>query len=163
MAEYRLCTTWRIEAPIEDVYLTIRDAGQWPCWWHGVERVLELEPGDASGVGRLQHYTWKGVLPYRLSFHLRVTRVEPQQILEGTASGELEGRGCWRFACEHPVTVVRHEWHVRTTRRWMNLLAPAARPLFEWNHAAVMQRGARGLARVLGARLLSEQRGCGEA
>ena len=36
----------------------------------------------------------------------------------------------------------------------MNLLAPLARPIFEWNHDVVMRRGAEGLARLLGARLV---------
>lgn len=158
MAHYRLFTTWRIESPVADVYHAIRDSTNWPLWWPGVEQVLDLEPGDDSGLGRVQRYTWKGRLPYRLRFDLRVTRIDPQSALEGVASGELEGFGSWRFAQHGPVTTVDHAWHVRTTRRWMNLAAPLARPLFEWNHAAVMRRGALGLARMLDARLVAPER-----
>jgi hypothetical protein len=43
---------------------------------------------------------------------------------------------------------------VATTRRWMSLLAPVARPVFEWNHDWVMARGGEGIARLLGSRLL---------
>ncbi len=163
MAEYRLFTTWRIEASIGDVYQAIRDSGKWPQWWHNVERVIDLEAGDASGVGRLQRYTWKGVLPYRLRFDLRVTRVDPQVALEGLASGELEGIGRWGFARHDTVTTVRHEWLVRTTRHWMNRVAPIARPVFEWNHRVVMAQGARGLARLLDARLLDQPTRTGRA
>ena len=38
---------------------------------------------------------------------------------------------------------------VRTTKRWMNLAAPIARPLFKWNHDIVMQQGGKGLACLL--------------
>jgi hypothetical protein len=37
----------------------------------------------------------------------------------------------------------------------MNLLAPVARPIFRWNHNVVMHQGGRGLAALLGARLLA--------
>jgi hypothetical protein len=37
----------------------------------------------------------------------------------------------------------------------MNLLSPVARPVFRWNHDYVMRTGGEGLARLLGARLLS--------
>ena len=48
--------------------------------------------------------------------------------------------------------VVRYDWDVSTTRRWMNVLAPLARPLFEINHHAIMRWGGEGLARLLGTR-----------
>ena len=37
----------------------------------------------------------------------------------------------------------------------MNLVAPVARPIFRWNHNAVMHQGGAGLADLLGARLLA--------
>lgn len=154
MAEYSLVTVWRIDAALADVYRAIRDSRRWPQWWASVEQVVDLESGEASGVGRVQRYTWKGALPYRLRFDLRVTRIEPEVALEGEASGELVGYGRWHFQRHGGLTAVRHEWHVRTTRPWMNAVAPLARPMFEWNHEEVMRRGARGLAGWLGARLV---------
>ncbi len=150
MAEYRLTSTWRIAAPIDRVYRTLRESGDWPAWWRGVERVVDIEQGEDSGVGRVQRHVWKGPLPYRLRFALRVTRVESLRALEAVVSGQVEGVGSWAFSGDATSTTVRHDWRVRTTRRWMNLLAPVARPLFEWNHAVVMRRGERGLARRLG-------------
>jgi hypothetical protein len=37
----------------------------------------------------------------------------------------------------------------------MNALAPLARPAFAWNHDWVMRNGGRGLAGLLGCRLLA--------
>jgi len=75
--------------------------------------------------------------------------VEPFAAIEGTASGAFEGMGRWRFSAEARQTVVRCEWDVRTTERWMSVLAPLARPLFIWNHDVIMRWGARGLAHAL--------------
>jgi len=47
--------------------------------------------------------------------------------------------------------------HVLTAiEPWMNLLAPIARPLFEWNHNVVMNWGAEGLEKRLGARVVAQ-------
>src|SRR5262245_57677749 len=95
------------------------------------------------------------MLPYRLEFFVRTTKVEKPHLLEGDASGELAGTGRWRLFERAGVTAVLYEWNVHTTRPWMNTLAPLARPLFAVNHDYVMRNGARGLSRLLGARLLA--------
>ncbi len=69
--------------------------------------------------------------------------------------GELAGTGRWRLFEQDGVTAVTYEWNVATTKRWMNLLAPIARPVFAWNHDWVMARGGEGLARRLGTRLVA--------
>lgn len=149
--QYDLTTLWQFDAPLELVWDAIFHSETWPVWWQGAECIVTLEQGDASGLGARQRYTWKSVLPYRLTFVTRVTRIEPLRLLEGRVEGDLEGVGRWRFGQDHGLTTVRYEWQVRTTRRWMNLLAPLAKPLFRWNHDAIMRAGSIGLARHLGA------------
>jgi uncharacterized protein YndB with AHSA1/START domain len=154
MAEYRFLTTWCLEAPIDPVWEAIHDSESWPQWWRGVERVVELEPGDEQGIGQVGRYTWKSRLPYELSFDVTTLRKERPHLLAGEASGELAGTGTWRLSEGGGLTTVLYEWDVRTARAWMNLLAPLARPVFAWNHDWVMKRGGEGLARLLGARLI---------
>jgi hypothetical protein len=69
----------------------------------------------------------------------------------GKASGELEGTGTWAFEEKDGITYVRYDWQVRTTRWWMNLVAPIARPFFEWNHDVVMEWGRKALEKRLAA------------
>jgi uncharacterized protein YndB with AHSA1/START domain len=159
VTRYRFLTTWCLEAPIEPVWEAIHDSERWPRWWRGVEKVVELEPAGEDGTGQLARYTWKSRLPYELEFEMRTTRVERPHALEGEASGELEGGGRWRLFERDGTTAVLYEWDVGTTRRWMNLLAPIARPIFAWNHDYVMRNGAQGLARLLDARLLTASGG----
>ncbi len=155
MAKYRFVTVWRIQAPLPQVCDAVSQSLKWPDWWRGVEKVEVFDPGDKDGIGSLRRFTWKGRLPYRLTFDIRVTRAVPRSFLEGHASGELEGVGRWHFSSDGVVTAVRYEWTVRTTRRWMNILAPLARPLFKWNHDQIMRQGAEGMARLLNARLIT--------
>ncbi|MDT5294453.1 MAG: hypothetical protein QOJ76_1333 [Acidobacteriota bacterium] len=154
MADYSFVTLWRFRSPLAPVWNLIYRSEEWPAWWRGVERVERIEPGDSTGIGTLQRYTWKSKLPYRLVFEMRLTRVEPLSVIEGEAVGELTGRGVWRLKQEGEVTCVRYDWNVLTTKRWMNLLAPVARPVFQWNHDMVMNWGAEGLARKLGVERL---------
>lgn len=155
MADYRLISTWRLEAPLQRVYDAVSDSLRWPQWWPGADRVEQTADGDDNGIGCLRHYVWKGRLPYRLSFTACVTRIEPPRLLEATVNGDLEGVGRWTFSENGGVTTVRHEWYVRTTRGWMNAVAPLSRALFENNHHALMREGARRLALLLGARLIA--------
>lgn len=157
--EYRLLTVWRIEAPLDAVYAAVRDSLRWPEWWPGALAVTELDTGDAAGLGSVRRYRWRAALPYRVSFTARTTRVEAPYFVEASIAGDLEGRGSWRFARAGAFTVVRHEWRVRTTRRWMNLCGALARPLFVRNHERIMRRGAEALARRIGGRLQSVEFG----
>lgn len=157
MTEYRLLTIWRVEAPLEKVYAAIENSLHWPRWWPGVEKVEELAAGGADGVDSVRRYSWQGQLPYRVVFDVRATRIEKQVAIEGSARGDLDGVGRWHFARQGAVSIVRYEWHVRSTRWWMKLLAPLARPVFIRNHALLMAQGGEGLARLLGTRLLSQE------
>ncbi|HYE58265.1 MAG TPA: SRPBCC family protein [Rhodothermales bacterium] len=154
MAQYEFLTSWCVDAPIERVFAVLNDSAAFPEWWKGVTAVEVLEPGEADGVGELARYSWRSVLPYTLRFDSRVTRVEPPHLIEGHATGELEGIGVWRLFAAPDSTAVLYAWRVRTTKRWMNIWGPVARPAFRWNHDRVMHQGGVGLAERLGASLL---------
>lgn len=150
MSNYAFTTIWRTRAPIEAVWQEIYATEAWPLWWKGVEEVVKLREGDGNGVGAIHRYTWKSKLPYRLTFAMETVRIEQPACLEGVAAGELAGRGQWHLWTEGEETVVRYDWVVNTTKRWMNALAVVARPLFRWNHDVVMRWGAEGLSQRLG-------------
>ena len=153
MAEYHFVSTWQIQAPIGRVWEEIYHAERWPSWWKYVVRVDELEPGAADGTGKRLRLLFRTRLPYTLGFDTRVTLVQPPSALEAEATGELQGTGRWTLTPADGGTLVRYTWDIRTTRRWMNLLAPLARPVFSWNHDELMREGGQSLARRLGADL----------
>jgi hypothetical protein len=145
LADYEFLTTWLVEAPIERVWDELFDVAAWPQWWSGVTEARELEPGEPDGLGKVFTISWRSFLPYDLTFVTTVTRVEKPHVMQGSAVGELTGTGRWELFHAGGVTAVTYAWNVRTTKAWMNALAPLARPIFEWNHDYVMRRGGEGL------------------
>jgi hypothetical protein len=150
MPSYNFITIWKLEASQEKVWDLVFNSERWPKWWRGVEKVEKLKDGDANHVGAIFRYTWKSKLPYRLVFDMETTRVVPISTIEGRAIGELQGHGCCTLKHTNGITTVRYDWNVETTKAWMNVLAPIARPFFSWNHDVVMGWGVEGLAKLLG-------------
>jgi hypothetical protein len=155
VGEYRFLTTWLLECERERVWDAIYESERWPEWWEGVEVADRLAPGDEQGLGQIGRYVWRSKIPYPVEFEMVTTRVERPRLLEGRASGGLEGVGRWHLFEQESVTAVIYEWNVATTKAWMNLIGPIARPVFEWNHDWVMRNGGEGLASQLGCRLLA--------
>jgi Polyketide cyclase / dehydrase and lipid transport len=153
MTDYHFVSTWRLQAPIEQVWEEIFHTERWPSWWKYVHRVDQLDPGDADGLGKRQHLVFTTRLPYRLGFDIQVRHIQPPSTLEAVATGELDGVGRWTLTPDDSGTLVRYDWDVRTTKWWMNLAAPVARPVFTWNHDALMREAAQGLANRLDAEL----------
>jgi uncharacterized protein YndB with AHSA1/START domain len=155
-ARYAFLTTWLVGASAQRVWDAIYDVEAWPQWWEGVTHVKELQAGGAGGVGKVFEIRWRSRVPYELGFTIDVTRIEPPHLMEGRAVGDLTGTGRWRLFEADGATAVLYEWDVVTTKRWMNLVAPVARPVFRRNHDGVMRRGGEGLARMLGAPLVAQ-------
>ena len=147
--EYRFLTTWLIEADRERVWAVLEDAARWPEWWPGVVAMDELEPQ------RRYRAEWRSFVPYPVRFEFAVDRVDGPHGMAGRASGDLEGTGEWRLFEQGRITAVTYDWRVAATKRWMNAIAPVARPVFEWNHDFIMRRGGEALAERLGARLVA--------
>jgi hypothetical protein len=152
---YSFLTTWLLESSRDDVWRVLKEPVCWPEWWRGVVRVSELDPGDERKVGSRYRVAWRSRIPYELVFDFTVHRVDEPCCMAGEAAGDLRGSGTWRLFEQGDLTAVVYEWKVDTTKRWMRLMRPFARPLFEYNHDLVMRWGGEGLARRLGVRLLA--------
>lgn len=150
MSDYQFITIWKIDATVEAVWSAIEDADKWPEWWRGVLRSVEIKRGDADGLGSIRQTTWRSALPYKLEFDSEIIRIEKHVLIEARAFGELEGHGLWQFfAHAGSETRVQYDWTVKTTKPWMNRIAPVARPFFRWNHDTIMRWGEDGLKRRL--------------
>ena len=113
--------------------------------------VTEIEKGGETGVGSIRRTVWRSALPYRIEFDSEVVRIEKHKLIEARAFGELDGLGLWQFeSVTSDRTRIQYDWHVKTTKAWMNLLAPVARPFFRWNHDTIMRWGEEGLKSRLG-------------
>ena len=81
---------------------------------------------------------------------METTLIHEFSRIEGVATGELVGSGCWHFSQSRGVTHVRYDWNVTANKWWMIWMAPIAKPIFEWNHDVAMDWGRQGLLKRLG-------------
>ena len=153
-AQYSFITNWELEASLEDVWNAIYNSLEWPEWWRGVQKVVEIQPNDSNGINGIRTYTWKSILPYELKFSMKLTEREELKRLKGMAFGELEGTGEWFFTENNGIVHVRYNWDIVTNKKWMNTFAFLLKPVFKFNHNIVMHWGGEGLAKKLGTTLL---------
>jgi len=153
--DYSFITLWEIAAPLHDVWNSIYESADWPLWWKGVKQVTIIKENDSNGINGVRAYTWKSVLPYSLSFEMKLVEKIDEKLLRGVAFGELEGEGPWHFTRVNGITKVQYNWNVKTNKAWMNYFSFILNPLFRLNHNVVMKWGAQGLAKKLNAKLIS--------
>ena len=150
VTQFELVSHWRIAAPLDRVWPEIVDVDLWPSWWRAVRKVERLRDGDADRIGALRRLTWATALPYTITFNVESTRIEPMQLIEGRATGELNGIGTWTLVPHGNGTVVRYDWRVDLGKPWMRAFAPILRPAFAWNHNVLMGWGETDLKTRLG-------------
>ena len=129
---------------------------EWPVWWPGLEKVIQTIHGDDEGIGQKATATWRGHVGYTLNMAIEaVEKVQPD-FLRGVATGDVVGEGTWQLGnTDDAWTSIEFDWNVRANRKWMEFLAPVARPLFVSSHDHVMKEGAEGLATHLSCDLRS--------
>ena len=117
----------------------------WPEWWKYVKSVQLIKTGDENDIGSVRRIVWSTALPYTLTFDSELIFIDYLKRIEGKAFGDLSGWGIWTFTSDGNFTTVQYDWQVSTTKKWMNIFAPIAEPLFKWNHDKVMNAGYDGL------------------
>jgi hypothetical protein len=150
-ARYTFRTVFLLAADPDEVTTAVLTPEPWLA---GLGHVRELEPLAPTRSERGPRYrvtVAAAVPPYRLRWELEAVRVVPGRTLDWVAAGDLEGEGSWQLTATDGGTEVVSTARLHTTRRWMNLLAPVARPLFVRNHDLVMRAGVDALARHLDA------------
>lgn len=155
MTHYRFITTWHIDRPITEVWEILIKFEHWPMWWKNIKHVRLEKPKNKQDKF-IFHFTWKGVLPYSLTFPVTITNLELMRRIEGKAQGDLEGKGICDITSTKTQTTIIFTWDVTTKKRWMNLVAPIAKPIFVWNHNRIMQEGAKGLVKHLKTKVSSK-------
>src|SRR5215216_5669191 len=110
--QYSFITRWELKAPLNQVWDAIYNSLEWPRWWKGVCEVTEIKKNDAHGINGVRKYTWKSILPYKLTFTMRLTENEYLKHMKGISFGELEGQGEWLFSEHDGIVQVQYNWEV---------------------------------------------------
>ena len=155
-----LISRWLLDCDINQAWQRIAAIRHWQAWWPnvGAVRVLDDSDDDTPRVGRSAWVDWKTRLGYGLRLRVTTTGVIPPFELEGTAEGDLTGRGLWVLeAVGSAGVMITYRWDVHLNRRWMRFCSPLLRPIFAWIHFGVMRSGAKAMARAIGCRVLRYQ------
>ncbi|MGZ5283430.1 MAG: SRPBCC family protein [Bacteroidia bacterium] len=153
MPVFRFKTKWIFEAPVEILWQEINNPAEWPNWWRGLYKVNQIKTSHANGLGAVYGFTWGNPWIFTLKFDLEITAIQPFKYIRGKASGDIEGIGTWYFTQENELAHVEYNWHVRTRKPMLNLLAIFLRPVLVLNHKIIMLAGAKGLAKRLNIKL----------
>lgn len=154
MAHYQFESEWTLTAPADRVFELASHPESFSGWWPHVTSSSLVEDGDENGVGRRAAYTLRSPLGYSMSFVTTMVEVDHPRRIHMLVRGDLIGTGTYLLDGDHRRTRVRIIWNVSTTKPWMNLAAPVARPLFGWAHNHLTRAGASAMARRLDATLL---------
>ena len=151
--EYHFHTDWYVEGGLEEVADVLSDAPGFARWWPAVYLdVHELEHGDEHRVGCLVSLYTKGLLPYTLRWHCRITEAHYPYGFSLDAWGDFVGRGVWRLEAQGPLVHVSYDWQVRADKSLLRHLSFLLRPLFAANHRWAMARGEESLRLELARR-----------
>lgn len=147
---YHLQTIWWTPATAGQIWEALANYAAWPDWWRGIRSVEVLRRGDESGAGTVLRQQWRSWFPYTLVFDLEMLRIESRRLLDGRASGDLEGSCRWTLLPAGNGTEIQFDVNVRTGRWWMNLPVPFAGRVVRANFETIMRWGRTGLAQTLG-------------
>ena len=148
-AGYRFSKVWWTSATTDQVWEILANYAAWPTWWRGIQGVEVLRRGDDSGAGTILRQQWRSRVPYTLVFDLEMIRIESRKILDGRASGDLEGTCRWTFAPVDGGTELRFDVNVRPGRWWMNLPLPFAAKIVRGSFETIMGWGRQGFEKTL--------------
>lgn len=152
---YHFVTEMRLSSSPSAVETVLRDVTRWPVWWKWARRIEPLDSLAPGTVGARYRNHIVTPLRYGFVYDTEVVAVSERDI-RLDSRGDLEGSGLFFFTSTDGAGVtLAFTWLVQTSKWWMNLVGPLARPLFTWNHHAVMTDFARGLAHATGGVLLT--------
>ncbi|WP_022663892.1 SRPBCC family protein [Desulfospira joergensenii] len=150
MEKNRYCFdhVWEINADPDRVWDELVAFELWPGWWEGLETIEDKDSGRPLGRGSRIRSTWKGALPYSLTFDASIQNFIPGARLSFFVSGDLTGYGDCRFRPCKEGTRIRFSWNVAPNKLWIKLSAPFAHSMFRENHDQVLAQAVKGIDKI---------------
>ena len=147
---YSFHSRWNLEATPDEVWQVLTATPfSWQAWWPELTS-LEVLKADPQYVGTVFACIWRAKSGYKLHATFTITAVEKPRVIKLTSDGDLLGSSEWIFTSPaNGITRLNITWKARTTKRWMNWLAPVLGPIFLSNHDAIMRSGQAGLQQYL--------------
>lgn len=120
----------------------------WEEWWPQLQNVHDLAMKEML-VGSTFSCTWRAPMGYKLRTDIVIDQVVELKKVRLHSSGDLVGTVTCNLRRSDGSTHIDIDWQVDTNKSWMNHASHLLRPIFVYNHHAVMRSGARGLSEYL--------------
>jgi hypothetical protein len=151
--DYHFITRWRVRGTVEQVADLLERPREFVRWWsHVYLEVEQIAEGGPHGVGSELGLLTRGLLPYRLRWHVRITESRYPYGFSLDAWGDLVGRGVWTFAPDGDWVNITCDWRLTAEKPLIRRLSFVLKPLFAANHGWAMKQGEDGLKRELSRR-----------
>lgn len=150
MATYSFVTTFTLSCDIKTIWKVLLEYPRWPSWWKGIREMHMDESITPPSLDVRLGFSF-----YNLKIKMTPLKIDPGKELTLLAEGDLKGTGRFTFEQTENHTTVTFYWDVMTTKLWMNMLAPIAKPFFTFSHNLVMKWFVNGLAKETHSTVLS--------
>jgi uncharacterized protein YndB with AHSA1/START domain len=156
-ARYHFLSDFTMTSSREAVWSALSATEEWPSWWRWLKRIDVVRAATSdTGIGAVYRNHIGSPTGYAFRFQGEIVDVDPSRRIDLLLSGEIVGRVRYIVSDEPSGgTHVSYAQLVETPKWWMNLLAPIARPGFNWNHDKLMTDFGRGLATASGGELVT--------
>jgi len=156
-ARYHFVSQYTFQGEREAIWRALVDFEHTGQRWKGLKRLEIVRPAaSGDGTGLIYRNYVRAPLGYTFDYSCEVVGVNPLRRLDLLASGELVGRGRFLIADNSDGTLrLTFLWMVETSKAWITLLTPIARPIFTRNHDRMMTSFGAALAAASSATLLS--------
>ena len=136
---YVFRSSWRLDAPPDDVTAALEEVGDYPAWWPEVRVATRIDDDTYE-------LRCRSTLPYDLVFETQRSVHDPVGgVLEANMIGDLEGFSRWTITPDGSGTLAVFDEDVVANKRLLRVLEPIARPGFKANHWLMMRHGQAGL------------------
>ena len=151
--QYCFNNSWSIDAPIELIWDELINYKKWSFWCNGLERMEQLNEFEHLQIGNNIRSTWKGLLPYSITFNSVIKDFTRYSFLSFTVTGDLHGEGLCYFIPSQYNTTINFIWKVSPTKLWIKMCSPFARTIFIESHNYIMRRIISGFIRMIAQKI----------
>jgi len=129
--------SWEFSVPPEKLWAALADTQSFTRWWPWLRSFdpVPLEPGATT------HCTIGPPLPYVLRAQVTIVAVEHGAYLDTEVSGDVRGPARLEVQRATEGSSARLAWTLAVERPLLRRVAAVARPMLQWGHDWVVDRG----------------------
>jgi uncharacterized protein YndB with AHSA1/START domain len=136
---FRLDRTFVFERPRDHVWALVSRPEEFPRWWTWLRRI----ESDGLVEGTTARCLIRAPVPFPLRLGVRIDRIVPEERIEVTVTGDLDGAAALELAEHDGGTAARLVWELEAHQRLLRAAGLLTRPALQWGQDWVVATGVR--------------------